>query len=192
MAKEKKFVKLFENYMRRFERGGFLVGDVFKFNDDFKSHDAYKGLGDNIKELIDDMIESGLHIRVVNIKDTDPARYPSNDQTSSLKTVLDIALDTGGGRYSHYCSVPCALGQPVQYAPNLLPIPDAMRRKDNVNIKPEEAEEDKDNIQNKTDRGNGELSNTERSLPKDNTQIPSQPATPSQEVNSYTKQYIPS
>jgi hypothetical protein len=67
-----------------------------------------------------------------------------------------------------------------------------MRRKDNVNIKPEEAEEDKDNIQNKTDRGNGELSNTERSLPKDNTQIPSQPATPSQEVNSYTKQYIPS
>ena len=192
MAKEKKFVKLFENYMRRFERGGFLVGDVFKFNDDFKSHEMYKVLGDNVKELIDDMIESGLHIRVVNIKDTDPARYPSNDQTSSLKTVLDIALDTGGGRFSHYCSVPCGLGQPVQYAPNLLPIPDAMRRKDNVNIKPEEAEEDKDNIQNKTDRGNGELSNTERSLPKDNTQIPSQPATPSQEVNSYTKQYIPS
>ena len=190
MAKEKKFVKLFENYMRRFERGGFLVGDVFKFNDDFKSHDAYKGLGDNIKELIDDMIESGLHIRVVNIKDTDPARYPANDQTSSLKTVLDIALDTGGGRYSHYCSVPCGLGQPVQYAPNLLPIPDAMRRKDNVNIKPEEVEEDKDNIQNKTDRGNGELSNTERSLPKDNTPIPSEPATPSPEVNSYTKQYV--
>jgi len=185
MAKEKKFVKLFENYMRRFERGGFLVGDVFKFNDDFKSHDAYKDLGDNIKELIDDMIESGL-----NIKDTDPARYPANDQTSSLKTVLDIALDTGGGRFSHYCSVPCGLGQPVQYAPNLLPIPDAMRRKDKVNIKPEEAEEDKDNIQNKTDKGNGELSNTERSLPKDNTKIPSEPATPSPEVNSYTKQYI--
>tara|TARA_Y100001972_G_scaffold17508_1_gene19488 strand:- start:839 stop:1441 length:603 start_codon:yes stop_codon:yes gene_type:complete len=200
MAKEKKFVKLFENYMRRFERGGFLVGDVFKFNDDFKSHDAYKDLGDNIKELIDDMIESGLHIRVVNIKDTEPARYPGNEQTSSLKTVLDIALDTGGGRYSHYCSIPCALGQPVQYAPNLLPIPDAMRRKDNVNIKPEEAEEDTENRANLTAKGSTgsedhvgtPLTPTERSLPKQNTPIPSKPATPSPEVTSYTKQYVPS
>ena len=29
----KKFVNLHESYMRRYERGGFLVGDVFKFND---------------------------------------------------------------------------------------------------------------------------------------------------------------
>jgi len=35
----KKFVNLHESYMRRYERGGFLVGDVFKFNDDFKSSD---------------------------------------------------------------------------------------------------------------------------------------------------------
>ena len=198
MAKEKKFVALFENYMRRFERGGFLVGDVFKFNDGFKNDDSYKALGDNVKDLLDQMIESGLHIRVVGIKDTSPARYPGNEQTSSLNTVLDIALDTGGGRYTHYCSVPCGLGQPVQYAPNLLPIPDAMRRKDNVNIKPEEAEEDTENIQNLTARGapgtedhvGSPLTPTERSLPKQNTQIPSQPATPTQEVNSYTKNYL--
>ena len=37
MAKVKKFVNLFESYMKRFERGGFLVGDIFKFNDNFKS-----------------------------------------------------------------------------------------------------------------------------------------------------------
>lgn len=190
MAKEKKFVNLFESYMRRFERAGFLVGDVFKFNDNFKSSDEYKALGSNVKELIDQMIESGLHVRVVGIKDTSPARYPSNDGTSSLDVVLDIALDSGGGRYTHYCSIPCCLGEPVQYAPNLPPIPDAMRRNDKVTIKPEEAEEDTENIQNKTDKGNGELSNTERSLPKTNTEIPCNPATPSPAVTSYTKDYL--
>ena len=78
-----KFVTLHESYMRRYERGGFLVGDVFKFNDDYKSTECYKSLGNNTKELIDDMINSGLHIRVTGIKDTEPARFPANAETSS-------------------------------------------------------------------------------------------------------------
>ncbi len=38
MAKDNKFLKLLEKYQERFEQKGFLVGDVFKFNDNFKSH----------------------------------------------------------------------------------------------------------------------------------------------------------
>ena len=186
---EKKFVNLHESYMRRYERGGFLVGDVFKFNDNFKSSDAYRQLGSNTQQLIDQMIDSGLHVRVVGIKDTMPARYPANDDTSSLAVNLDIALDTGGGRYSHHCTVPGNLGEPIQYAPNLLPIPDAMKRKSNVNIKPEEVE-DYDNVSNKTDKGDGQLSDTELALADDNTQIPSDAVTPSPEVTSYTHQYL--
>ena len=102
----KKFVKLHESYMRRYERGGFLVGDVFKFNNNFKSSDGYTTLGDNTKELIDQIIDSGLHVRVVGIKDASPARYPASGQTSTLDVILNIALDTGGGRYTHYCSIP--------------------------------------------------------------------------------------
>ena len=49
-----KFIQLHENYMKRFERGGFLVGDVFKFNDNFKSLDAYKSLGKATQQQIDD------------------------------------------------------------------------------------------------------------------------------------------
>jgi hypothetical protein len=194
----KKFVTLHESYMRRYQRGGFLVGDVFKFNNDFKGSDGYKSLGVNTQGLIDNMIDSGLHVRVVGIKDTDPARYPANPDTSSLDVVLDIALDTGGGRYSHHCSIPASLGQSVEYAPNLLPIPDAMRRKSDINIKPQELEEEPDNIQNRTARGTPgtedhvgtPLSPTERTLPKQNTNIPSDPATPSPEVTSYTNQYL--
>ena len=194
----KKFVKLHESYMRRYERGGFLVGDVFKFNGNFKSSDGYKALGDSTKELIDQMIDSGLHVRVVGIKDTSPSRYPGSDQTSSLDVVLNIALDTGGGRYSHYCSVPGGLGQAVQYAPNLLPVPDAMKRPDDVIIKPEEVVEDEEMISNRSDRGtpgtgdhvDTKLTPTNLTLPKKNTVIPSDPVTPSPAVTSYTNQYL--
>ena len=189
----KKFVNLHESYMRRYERGGFLEGDVFKFNDNFKSSDSFKALGSNTQGLIDQMLDSGLHIRVVGIKDTEPTRYPASSDQSSLDVNLDIALDTGGGRYSHYCTIPCCLGQAVQYAPNLLPIPDAMRRKSKVNIKPEEVVEDEEMLSNRADRGGlepHELTPTERSLPTKNTKIPCDPVTPSPAVTSYTQQYL--
>jgi hypothetical protein len=176
-----KFIQLHENYMKRFERGGFLVGDVFKFNDNFKRSDGYKSLGKATQDRIDDMIDSGKHIRVVNIKDTTSPRYPASSDTSSMGVVLDIALDTGGGRYTDYTSVPGELGQAVQYAPNLLPIPDEMRRDSEVIIKPEEAEETK---------APGAVDYPTRDLPKQNTVIPSDPVTPSPAVTAYTNKYL--
>ena len=107
--------------------------------------------------------------------------------------MLNIALDTGGGRYSHYVSIPGELGQSVQYAPNLLPIPDALRRPDDVNIKPKEFVEDEEMLSNRSDKGGTEphkLTPTNRTLAKKNTVIPSDPATPSPEVTSYTNQYL--
>jgi hypothetical protein len=184
-------MSLFESAMGRYQRGGFLVGDIFKFSDNFKSHDEYKSLGQNVKDFIDEMIESGLNIKVVNIKDDAPQRYPAGDNSSSLHTVLDIALDNTGGRFTHRCSIPCCLGQPGESPyPNLDTIPDEFHRKDKVNIKPEEVSEDEENLANKTDRGDGKLSQTERKLPTQNTQIPSSAATPSMEVNAYTKDYM--
>tara|TARA_R110001583_G_scaffold102836_2_gene249475 strand:- start:44 stop:634 length:591 start_codon:yes stop_codon:yes gene_type:complete len=189
----KKFVDLHESYMKRYERGGFLVGDVFKFNDNYKSSDGYKELGKSTQDLITKLIDSGLHIRITGIKDTSPSRYPANPDTSSLDVILNLALDTGGGRYSDHVSVPGCLGQSVEYYPNLLPIPDALRRKDNVNIKPEEFVEDEEMLSNRSDKGGTEpheLTPTDRSLPKQNTVIPSDPVTPSPAVASYTNQYL--
>jgi hypothetical protein len=47
------------------------------------------------------MIETGLHVRVVGIKDTTSPRYPGNPQTSYADVSLTLALDSGGGRYTH-------------------------------------------------------------------------------------------
>ena len=185
----KKYLTLVETYLRRFERGGFLVGDVFKFNSDFKSTEAYKKLGVNTKEMIEQMIGTGLHVRVVGIKDTTSPVFPGNPQTSSADVELSLALDTGGGRYTHYITLSPEFGQPETYYPNLPPIPDAMKRPNNVNIKPKDVEK-YDNTNNKTDRGDGKLSDTERTLPTGNTTLPSVQATPSPALASYTHQYL--
>ena len=165
------------------------MGDVFKFNDNFKTTEQYKKLGQNTKDMIDQMVETGLNVRVVGIKDTTSPRYPGNPQTSSNDVELSLALDTGGGRYTHYINISPEMGQPLDIYPNLPPIPDEVRRKNKVNIKPEELEK-MDNVSNKTDKGTGSYTDTERSLPTQNTEIPSMPATPSMEVNSYTKEYM--
>ena len=57
MANQKKYLTLVEAYLSRYQRGGFQVGDLFKFNDKFKSLDCYKKLGDNTKQMLDQMIE---------------------------------------------------------------------------------------------------------------------------------------
>lgn len=186
---QKKYLTLVETYLSRYMRGGFQVGDVFKFNDNFKTLDSYKKLGQNTKDFIDQMIETGLHVRVVGIKDSTSPRYPGNPQTSSNDVELTVALDNGGGRYTHYVNIMPDLGTAETFYPNLPPIPDAVVRKAKVNIKPEEVEK-ADNIANKTDRGTGAYMDTEITLPKTNTAIPSVQATPSPTVASHTHEYL--
>lgn len=185
----RQYLTLVETYMSRFERGGFLVGDCFKFNDNFKSTEQYKKLGTNTQQMIDDMIESGLNVRVVGIKDTTSPRYPGNPQTSSNEVNLTLALDNGGGRYSHYVNIAPELGTPLSFYPNLPPIPDAVVRKTKENIKPEEYKK-QDSITNKTNRGDGKLSDTDLALATSNTTLPGKPVTPSPSVDSQTHEYL--
>lgn len=108
---QKKFVKLYENLISRFTNGGFLVGDYVKFVKNYDKNDDFEKLGNNVKDFISEIIQSGQHIRVVGIKDVMPLSRPGNPETRNGNNVtIDIALDNGGGRYSHYCTVPkCCL-----------------------------------------------------------------------------------
>jgi len=189
MAK-RRYLKLIESYMKKFQRGGFEVGNVLKFNDNFKSSESYKVLGKNVQELLDQMIDSGLHVRVVGIRDQMPTRYPANADTADTDVMLDIALDNGGGRYTHYASIPTDIVEPVTFYPNLPPIPDAARKQHPVDIKPKELKTDDKAITNVTDKGDGKYTTSDYVLKNTNTTIDSKPATPSQEVNSYTKDYL--
>jgi len=178
MSKKRSFIQLTESYMRRHQRGGFLVGDVIVFDKGYKSKSGFKELSQNTRDELQSMIDSGLNIRVINIKDANPGpRYPGNSDTTSGEVVLDVAVDEGGGRYGSPITIPVDIGTPNEdLYPNLPPIPDAWRRKDKVNIKPQELEEDQESLTNKTDRGDGKLKQTEIKNPVKNTKIPSKAA----------------
>ena len=106
-----KFINLWESAIQRFTRGGFLVGDYINFIDDYKSHDSYSELPQELQDQLEDLIAGGLHIRVLNIKDTQPGRFPGNiDTQNGNSVVLDIAADHGGGGFGH-CAF-AAVGRP--------------------------------------------------------------------------------
>jgi hypothetical protein len=185
-----KFEKLYEAAMDRYQRAGFLVGDRVQFVDGFKSKESYKALGTNTQELIGKMIESGLNIRVSNITNASPSYFPANPEYSSGdKSILDVALDSGGGRYTLRAAVPADLVEKLDDEQNLPPIPDEQKRKDPITIKPEEMEEDSEHITRNTDRGDAKLSKTELDLPTKNTKLPSTPAKGTNDpvINTYMK-----
>lgn len=183
----KKFETLFEAAMNRYQRGGFLYGDRVEFVDGFKTHDEYKELGQNVKDLLDQMANSGLHIRVTDVKNKYPSVTAGNPNQSTGQVFLDIALDSGGGRYTHLCTIPSCLVTHIDDGHNLPPIPDEFRRKNKFTIKPEPVEQDEEHITRQTDRGSGKLQKTELDLPQSNTKIPSDPASNDPAVNAYVK-----
>lgn len=192
----KTFLQLCESNIARFTRGGFLVGDFLKFVDGFKSHEPYKKMGANVHQMIDDMISTGLHVRVVGINDVNPTRYPGNPETMNGDVVLNIALDNGGGRYTHYCTIPTCCVEPVDYYPNLAPMPDSAIRPNGTIIKPEEFVTNTDNKtavdQTLHADQDGVKKKVEITLPTKNVKIPSETVkgAKSPAVDSYTIKYM--
>lgn len=187
-------MSLFESYMNRHQRGGFLVGDIFKFNSNFKSTPEYKEMGDNTKEVLDTLSTTDLYVIVTGIRDKDGgARFPGNPQTASGEVILDIALDQGGGRYSDHCAVPVCFGEPDDsYGSGPKPTPASRVRDDKVNIKPKPVDEaEEENPSNLSDRGDGKLKRTEIDNAKKNTKLKSKPATKSPtDKNAYVADYL--
>lgn len=178
---QKRFLQMCESAVTRHTRGGFLVGDYIKFVDKATTNNEYKSLGDNVKELISDMLASGLHMRVVGINDLYPARYPGNPDTMNGMVSVNIALDNGGGRYSHYCTVPSCCLQTIDYAPNVAPpFSDTLVRPNGTIITPVEYKPDSEMIEvikqtRKSDQG-GTTKDVETSLAKKQVKIPASSA----------------
>lgn len=179
---KKRFLKICESVIDRHTRGGFLFGDYVKFNDGVASHDEYKTLGDNIKELISDIQKSGLHIRVVGINDLTNTRFPGNPETMNGNVVINIALDNGGGRYTHYCTVPsCFLTPITDFYPNVAPaFSDTLVRPNGTIITPVVYKPDTEALETilqtrKTQQGTA-LKDTDLSLPKKQVKIPASSA----------------
>lgn len=187
---KRKYLDLLENTLTRYQRGGFLVGDYIKFADDYKSKPCFKDLTDQIKAAIADVVDlsKDMNLRVVLIKNDCPSRAPGNENNTNGDVVIDIGLDYGGGRFYNVVTVPADLLIRLDYGINYAPLPDALKRANQITIKPELIEIDADTDmyrQTRTTDQHGKDKDSEVNLDDENKKIPANSAKSS--ANAYLK-----
>ena len=189
----RKFLELVENTITRMSNGSFLTGDLVELIKNYKSKDSYKVLSDDQKEYIDTYFDSDKNYYIVNVKTDTLTPGPGNSDNRGTNFFVDVALELANGRYDNQgkVTVPSDILNRIDTGINRHPVPDSDRYDNKVQIDPVEAEENEEQQQTMTQQGDS-LKKTEMSNPRQNTKIPSSPATKSPAVNeNYTSQYMP-
>ena len=153
-----KFNALFEGMLERYQQGGFIVGDRVRYRKDclkldFFKHKA-KGFIDLVQSCMDENFD--LNLRVSAVKSI----YPTTSQnyrggTESPDCIyVDIIIEYAPGLYRTPMTVPIESLELMDDGINTGPVPDSVKRKSKITIKPEDiqAKSDRDfdiNLQNK-------------------------------------------
>jgi len=198
---EKKFIKLFEATLSRYTRGGFLTSDRVKFVDKALSHDFFKNAPTETKAAVQELINSGVNLRVRNVKSFMPAVMGAgNPDDFGYSFNIEVVPEIAPGLYdvNKAVTVPSTLLDRFSDYPNLPPVPDKLKYDNKVQIKPSEVtiNDDKTMLtpRSKThlsDVGDKKLETGDRELKNVNVKIPSKPAEGHKDPASYTAQYLP-
>lgn len=167
-----KFLKLVESAMSRMQRGGLLVGDVVTIKNMADVPDA-------LKDHIKDMSGTGVNIKVVDIINKYPSDKPGSSMNSTGDVSVVVALDYGGGRFVQHATIPstCVERIKVDDVANLDPIPDALRRDEHLNQKPEPVDRESQSQANQTTQTmSDQLKDADHDLNMSNTELPASPA----------------
>jgi hypothetical protein len=89
-----KFLPLVESMLTRYQRQGFLVGDVVKFVDGFVTKDYFKKCSDEMKQRIKEIADLGkeMNLKVVYIKNEYPGAQPGNENNTMVLCFLTLLL----------------------------------------------------------------------------------------------------
>jgi hypothetical protein len=155
---ETKFDVLFENLLERYQQGGFIIGDRVRFKKDALNSDFMKSKGQNFIHIVKSCMDPNfdLNLRISAIKSV----YPTTTQNyrggteSPDRIYADVIVEYAPGLYRTPMTVPIEILELQDDGINTGPVPDSVRRKSKINIKPEkvEAEQSADfdiNLQNK-------------------------------------------
>jgi hypothetical protein len=200
---DKRFNKLFEATLSRYTRGGFLTSDRVKFIDNALKNDFFKNQPESVKTAVEELINSGLNLRVRNVKSAMPAVMGAgNPDDYGYSFSVEIVPEIAPGTYdvNKAVTVPATLVAHLNDGINLPPVPDKLKYDNKVQIKPKPVEEvlkteDKNNFspvaQTHTSNVNGKPSKGDRQLNNANVVIPSSPAVNQKDPAAYTAQYLP-
>jgi hypothetical protein len=155
---ETKFDIMYENLLERYQQGGLIIGDRVRFREDCLKLDFFKGKAQGFIDLVKSCMASGfdLNLRVSAIKSI----YPTTTQNyrggteSPDKIFADVIIEYAPGLYRTPMTVPIEALELQDDGINTGPVPDSLRRKSKIQIKPEaqKAESSADfdiNLQNK-------------------------------------------
>lgn len=170
---EKKFEKLFEDTIYRYQSGGLLAGDVVKFKDNALNHPRIKELSQPYQEAVKNAIESGLNIRLSSIKSMRPStsqNYDGYGIDSPADLFCDVVVEHAPGCWQTPITVPIEVLEHVDTGINMAPVPDSLKRQGDVT-------KGQDIVTNDADRTNPKthtvLANTKKPVDgKDNIESP--------------------
>lgn len=167
----KKFDEIYESVVSRYQIGGYLPGDIVVFRPDYKSTECYKAMHSDMKRELDELIHSGLNIKVVQVGDKLSGVSAGNQHKTANNVVITVAGDHGGGRYFGSIAVSPEMIDMADPANPTPKVPEQFYRKDNTNWKPEEWKSDSQNITRVTDKGNGKNTPTDIKLAGESTRM---------------------
>lgn len=155
---ETKFDVLYENMLERFQQGGFLIGDRVRFKKNALSMEFFKNKGENFLGVVKACMDPNfdLNLRIAAVKSI----YPTTTQNyrggteSPDKVYADVIIEYAPGLYRNPMTVPIEALELQDDGINRGPIPDSVKRKSKINIKPEKTEAEQEakfdiNLQNK-------------------------------------------
>ena len=187
--------------MRRTNRGGFEVSDIVKFKDNALKHDFIKNSSDEIAKFVKDLINDGCALRVKNITNTFPAVMGAgNTDDTGAGVMIEVCREIAPGRFEEAgVLVHPDMLERIDVYPNLTPVPDKFKRKEKINIKPEEVKDEEGEevpfyspkLNTRRSDVDGKMMAGNRSLNNTNTKIPADPAKGHKDPASYTANYLP-
>lgn len=150
-----KFDEIYESVVSVLNYGGFAPGYIVKFRANYKSNDAYKAFPTYLQEEIDELVNSGLHIKVVQVGHNSPGDAAGNQFKTADNVIVTVAADQGGGRHYNSVTVPAAMLDVENKDAFTAKIPDQFVRKDPTDLKPKPFKADSSHPTRQTNKNSG-------------------------------------
>jgi len=119
---------LYETYVSRYTRGGFLTGDLVKFKKGFENSESFKKLDPNVQQKLKDFAASDINLRVSGIQNKYPSHQPGNTDNSDGSVSVTISQETAPGRYDGFVTAAPDIFDTVDVYPNRMPVPNSLVR----------------------------------------------------------------
>jgi hypothetical protein len=145
---ETKFDVLYEGLLERYQQGGFIIGDRVRFKKNVLTMEFFKTKGQNFIDLVKSCSDPSfdLNLRISAIKSI----YPTTTQnyrggTESPDAIYaDVIVEYAPGLYRTPMTVPIESLELQDDGINTGPVPDSLKRKSQIVIKPEAVKAEQD------------------------------------------------